>query len=66
MAREKTVEVRAKVAHTQPGTQIYRAAGEVFTHTGAIYKHVEAATKAELAKAEDAVGDELGEAFESR
>ena len=36
------MKVRAKVTHTEPGTQIYRTEGEVFEHQGDLYKHVEA------------------------
>lgn len=36
------MDVRAKVTHTQPGTQEYRREGEVFDHQGKLYKHVEA------------------------
>lgn len=38
--REQSIEVRAKVAHIQPGTLQYRSEGERFTHTGELYKHV--------------------------
>jgi len=37
----KAVTVRALRAHTQPGTQTYRAEGEEFVHRGEVYKHVE-------------------------
>lgn len=33
--------VRAKVTHTQPGTQIYRVQDEEFNHDGKLYGHVE-------------------------
>lgn len=33
--------VRAKVTHTQPGTQIYRVQDEEFQHEGKLYAHVE-------------------------
>lgn len=35
------IRVKAKVAHTQPGTQIYRAEGDEFVHRGEVYKHVD-------------------------
>jgi len=35
------IQVRSLVDHTEPGTQIYRTAGEVFQHAGDPYKHVE-------------------------
>lgn len=44
MAKQKAVpaiRVRAKVAHTQPGTQAYRAEGDEFDHIGDPYEHVE-------------------------
>lgn len=37
----KAINVRAKVAHTQPGTLTYRAEGDEFIHRGELYKHVE-------------------------
>jgi hypothetical protein len=33
--------VKAKVAHTQPGSHAYREEGEQFEHDGKPYKHVE-------------------------
>lgn len=41
MAKEKAIEVRATVAHTQPGTHAFRNAGDKFTHVGKLYEHVE-------------------------
>jgi hypothetical protein len=35
------MRVRAKVTHTEPGTQRYRTENEEFEHTGKLYKHVE-------------------------
>lgn len=50
MAKAKApIQVRAKVAHTEPGTQTYRSDGEVFEHRGELYKHVELAGKQEAA-----------------
>jgi hypothetical protein len=35
------MKARAKVTHVQPGTQHYRAAGQVFEHHGHLYAHIE-------------------------
>lgn len=45
-SQEPTVEVRAKVDHTQPGTHIYRAKGDRFPHAGKLYEHVEPVSRA--------------------
>jgi hypothetical protein len=46
-------EVRAKVAHTQPGTLTYREEGDVFVHEGELYEHVEPSTSAVAPSDED-------------
>ena len=40
-APRKAVQVRAKVAHTQPGSLTYREKGDEFSHIGEPYEHVE-------------------------
>lgn len=51
------MQVKAKVAHLQPGTNAYRFEGEQFEHEGKIYKHVEP-VKGKPAKQEDEEHDE--------
>jgi hypothetical protein len=47
------MQVRAKVTHIQPVTQTYRTEGEVFSHPGKLYKHVEP-VEGEKKKSEEA------------
>jgi hypothetical protein len=65
--REKAIEVRAIVAHLEPGTHTYRSEGEKFSYAGKLYKHVELAGK----QAGErlflvAAGEAIGEAFDQR
>lgn len=57
------MKVRAKVTHTQPGTQFYREEGQEFEHQGKLYKHVELASKpaAKPAETEAPTGEAAGE-----
>lgn len=61
MAKKQALEVRARTAHTEPGTQTYRAEGERFTHVGEMYKHVEAVKAAPQGEPETAEPGEVVE-----
>lgn len=50
--------VKAKVAHTQPGTLAYREEGEQFEHDGKMYKHVEVVKQPETQKGKSAPEEE--------